>query len=629
MVTTSCFCTRSSALPRRCNSKEWSCNQPCLKPFNDCSHKCQENCHPGSCLPCSISILSSCNCGAEAVQKKCNESSWNCAKPCKKTFPCKVHVCAGSCHRPGDCGDCPFASNRTCPCGKKKYNISCHEQAPPTCGDTCNKILNCGRHKCNQRCHADQCGQCLEVVTKSCRCGSFTKELACAKEFHCTKKCTQMRLCGRHPCNKKCCDCLTTQTFNACEKTCDISLNCRKHKCQAPCHPGPCYPCPRTIVIQCRCGGSKIEVPCGLRKRVKPPHCKRLCKIPPVCHHPKRESHKCHQGECPPCRKTCDLQHKKCGHTCPIVCHTKIWVKVTINGVVGAPKGPWDTPKEVMKQKTLPCPPCEVSVMVTCIGGHETKPWPCYKAIPTSCERPCGQLLRCGNHLCEAKCHDGGTDRCTDCELPCKLQRPTGCTHMCENICHPAPCKPCRQIVRLGCHCGINSVYKRCFEITKANIAETDEMLKCGNQCPRNYKCGHRCVDNCHSGECRDGTKACAKRVKVNCKCLRLKKSFACVEVQKGGIVVDCDEECKKLLAEKVRSREIEVMRKLREEEIRNQREIEKFERKFKPKKKVKDKFENIQDIKGGHTNFWVKVFGGGIVCSLIVLITFYITDTV
>lgn len=165
------------------------------------------------------------------------------------------------------------------------------------------------------------------MVKKVCRCESFSKEIACGKEFHCNRKCTQMRLCGRHPCNKKCCDCLIKNNFNICEKTCDTMLNCRKHKCSAPCHSGPCYPCPRTIVIQCRCGGSKITVPCGTVKKIKPPPCNRLCKIPPICHHPKRESHKCHQGACPPCKKVCAIK-LRCGHTCPAVCHTKVWMKV-------------------------------------------------------------------------------------------------------------------------------------------------------------------------------------------------------------------------------------------------------------------------------------------------------------
>lgn len=631
MVTANCYCEKAPAQTRRCNAKEWSCGNICNKIYSNCPHKCQSECHSGTCPPCSATVEALCHCKNEFSLKQCNESIWECKKKCGKLFSCKIHECEAFCHRPGDCGDCPLAKNRTCPCGKKKYNVSCKQETVPTCGDTCGKILDCQSHYCNMRCHTERCGQCLEVVTKTCRCGSYTKEIACAKEFHCNKKCTQMRLCNRHPCNKKCCDCLLTNNFNVCEKICDTTLNCRKHKCPAPCHSGPCYPCPRTIIIQCRCGNSKITVPCGT-KRIKPPHCKKLCKIPPVCHHLKRESHKCHQGACPPCKKICNLTYKQCDHQCPAVCHTKIWIKVQINGATGKPMGPWDTPKEVMQQKTLPCPPCEVPVMVTCLGGHETLPWPCHKAISSSCQRACGQLLKCTNHNCELICHKIGSSNnegsnCMNCELPCALPRPQGCSHACPRVCHPAPCPSCKQIVRISCHCGINNLYKRCFELTNATAEERDELLKCGNQCPKIYSCGHRCVDNCHSGNCRS-SENCNKRVKVTCKCQRIKLSVLCIQVQKNEIKIECDNECRDIKMEKERVRKIELEKKRKEEELRNQREIEKFERKFKPRRKEKEKLMNNDDnIRDNNWSLLKKFISFGILSSIIISFFFYLSE--
>ncbi|CAD6208541.1 GSCOCG00010535001-RA-CDS [Cotesia congregata] len=596
MVSTSCYCGKKGAQPRRCNAKFWSCGSPCAKNL-PCKHKCPEICHSGACPPCINSVTVPCHCADQIATRMCRESIWNCEKLCGRLLPCRIHKCSGFCHLPTDCGECPLAKNRTCPCGKKRYQVSCTQPTVPTCGDTCNKLLDCKSHFCNMRCHPDACGQCLEVVTKQCRCGSFTKEIACTKDFHCNKKCTQIRQCGRHPCNKKCCDCIATNNYNVCEKTCDNLLNCRKHKCPARCHSGPCYPCPRTVVIQCRCGGSQITVPCGTTKRIKPPKCTKLCKIPPDCHHTKRESHKCHQGPCPPCRKICGLVYKKCGHDCKVVCHQNVWVKVLVNGS-HQPAGPWETPKEAMQLKTFPCPPCEVSVMVTCLGGHETKPWPCYKAVPTSCLRECGQLLKCSNHACELLCHKlndgpGSNELCKQCELPCLLPRPQGCSHACPKPCHPAPCPACKQIVKIPCHCGINSLYKRCSELTSATLDQKNELLKCGNQCPKNYACGHRCIDNCHPGSCRS-KENCNKRVKITCSCTRIKKNFMCVDVQKGNAVVACDDHCEALKIEKERLREAELEKKKREEEIKNRKEIEKFERKFKPRRKSVKSDENL-----------------------------------
>lgn len=634
-VTVKCFCGKQPARPRRCNMKEWSCGSICGKKYKSCAHSCQKDCHRGECPPCTEIVLASCNCQAESESRLCNESIWFCDKPCGQRFPCNVHFCESLCHKVGDCAGCPIEKNRTCPCGKKKYSVSCKQQHLPTCGDTCGKLLDCGQHFCNMRCHTEKCGQCLEVVMKTCRCGSYQKEIACTKDFHCNKKCTQWRLCGRHHCNKKCCDCLIKNTFNTCEKVCDNQLNCQKHKCAAPCHSGPCYPCTRIDVIQCRCGSSKITVPCGTVKRIKPPNCNKLCKIPPVCHHPKRESHKCHRGACPPCKKICGLVDKRCGHSCSAICHTKVWTKVKINGDV-QPTAPWDNNrKEHWKMKTLPCPPCEVSVMVTCLGGHETLPWPCHKAIPSSCLRECGRLLTCTNHYCEKLCHkvdvdendenddDDVTDedKCMVCEKPCVFPRPKGCTHSCTKVCHPAPCNPCKQLVRVGCHCGINFLYKRCTELTSANKQQKDEILRCGNQCPKNYSCGHRCVDICHSGPCLK-EESCNKKVKVWCKCKRLKKDFSCMQIRKGNGIVKCDDVCQKIKDELEKARELEIAKKNKEEELKNQREIEMFEKKFKPKRKMKDRSHQNDKSKSGSRG-WTKYW---ILALLFLIIAFAIT---
>ncbi|KAG5306175.1 NFXL1 protein, partial [Acromyrmex insinuator] len=633
MISVKCYCGKLPAQPRRCNAKNWSCGTVCNKKYEFCSHTCNNVCHTGECSPCVETVVLKCRCKSTEKVGKCYEGIWICEKPCNRKFSCNVHSCESTCHLPGDCGNCPLEKNRYCPCGKKRYEISCRRQQVPTCGDTCGKLLDCGSHFCNMRCHTDRCGQCLEVVTKACRCGSYTKEIACAKEFHCNKKCMQMRLCGRHLCNKKCCDCISKNTSNHCEKTCENTLNCRKHKCAAPCHSGPCYPCTRTDTIQCRCGSSKITVPCGTRKRIKPPPCHKSCKIPPICHHSKRETHKCHQGPCPPCKKVCGLTHKKCGHSCPATCHTKVWMKIRVNGVKAQPIGPWEKPKDIMELKTLPCPPCEISMPMTCLGGHETRPWPCHMSKPSSCGRLCGQLLPCKNHTCELICHKLQTSDnesnngipCMECEKECSFARPSGCTHTCPQPCHPAPCKPCKQLVRVSCHCGISTLYRHCVNLTSATSKERDELLKCGNQCPKNYRCGHRCINDCHPGECKGG-EGCSKKVRLWCKCKRIKKDFLCSLLQKEQITVACDSVCELLKNERKEAQEAMIAKKLEEEELRNREEIEKFEKKFKPRRKRKDKYENSKQSKENARNKYHIAWILAIIVSIIGIIIVYMT---
>ncbi|KOC62472.1 NF-X1-type zinc finger protein NFXL1 [Habropoda laboriosa] len=533
-----CYCGKQMPQQRRCNTKEWSCGTICNKKYKLCSHICKEVCHTGECPPCSELVLLECHCKSNKELKLCSEGTWVCDKPCDRSLSCNVHTCQSTCHLRTDCGPCPLEKNRTCPCGKKRYAISCKQEHLPTCGDTCGKLLDCASHCCNMRCHTDRCGQCLEVVTKSCRCGSYKKEVACGKEFHCNKKCMQMRLCGRHLCNRKCCDCVIKNTYNVCEKVCNNTLNCRKHKCFAPCHSGPCYPCAQTDVIQCRCGYNKIRVPCGTVKKIKPPPCNKPCKIPPICHHPKRETHKCHQGPCPPCKKI---------------------------------------------------------LQVTCLGGHETRPWLCHMARPTSCGRLCGKMLPCTNHTCELVCHrvpssdgDKNTTPCMECEQPCQF--------------------PCKQLVKISCHCGIGTLYRRCAELTSATTVNRNELLKCGNQCPKNLSCGHRCMNNCHPDLCMN-EKECNKKVKLFCACKRIKKDFICSVVQKEEIHIECDNVCIKLKNEKRQAQVALLEQERRAEKIRNQQEIEKFERKFKPRRKGKDKFDKKQlqkKICNSYKKYWI-----------------------
>lgn len=51
-----------------------------------------------------------------------------------------------------------------------------------------------------------------------------------------------------------------------------------------------------------------------------------IISIPPKCHHEKRDEHRCHYGECPPCRQICNLPLPNCEHYCTEKCHTAVAV---------------------------------------------------------------------------------------------------------------------------------------------------------------------------------------------------------------------------------------------------------------------------------------------------------------
>lgn len=139
------------------------------------------------------------------------------------------------------------------------------------------------------------------------------------------------------------------------------------------------------------------------------------------------------------------------------------------------------------------------------------------------------------------------------------------------------------------------------------------------------YSCGHRCVDICHSGPCLK-EEYCNKKVKVWCKCKRLKKDFSCIQIRNGNGIVKCDETCQKIKDELEKARELEIAKKNKEEELRNQKEIEMFEKKFKPKRKMKDRSHQNDKSKSDSRN-WTKYWLFALILLVIAIaITYFFT---
>jgi NF-X1-type zinc finger protein NFXL1 len=357
-VNVSCYCGTQQPVTRRCSDKQWACGNPCGKLLICQKHSCSNLCHAEDCKPCPKKSLQKCLCKANQKLRECADPIWKCDKVCNKPLHCGNHKCSVQCHE-GECNPCPMTKSRLCPCGKSKYQLPCTEETP-TCQDTCDKLLTCNLHRCNQRCHKDECGVCLEIVEKSCKCGLHSKEVQCYKLYTCETKCKRMKDCNKHPCNKKCCD----GNCSPCEKPCGRTLNCGNHKCNSVCHRGLCYPCNQTEMVSCRCGQTKLTVPCGRKYKTRPPKCNKQCLVPPDCNHEARELHKCHFGDCPPCKQICNTRLPNCVHLCSSPCHSAVIVKVEGQ----KPTMPWEQTKPHLERKALPCPDCPVPVPVTCLG---------------------------------------------------------------------------------------------------------------------------------------------------------------------------------------------------------------------------------------------------------------------
>ncbi|KAK1570332.1 hypothetical protein Q3G72_000358 [Acer saccharum] len=437
---------------------------------------------------------------------------------------------------------------RTCPCGKRVYDGMPCDVDVPLCGSTCDKMLSCGLHRCPERCHRGSCIEtCRTVINKLCKCRSLKKEVPCCQDLACERKCQKVRDCGRHACKRRCCD----GDCPPCSEICGKRLRCKNHKCPSPCHRGPCAPCPLMVTISCACGEKHFEVPCGTEMDQKPPRCRKLCHITPLCRHASiTKPHKCHYGACPPCRLICEEEFT-CGHNCKLRCHGP-----------RPPPNPEFTLKPKKKKSNhpseltpgSPCPACPELVWRSCVGQHigAERMMVCSDRTQFSCDNLCGNPLSCGNHYCTKTCHafksrssssveERSKESCEACNLPCQKERMPACPHPCPKRCHPGECSPCKVLIKRSCHCG---AMVHVFECTYYNTLPEKEQItvrSCGGPCHRKLPyCTHLCPEICHLGQCPSPEKCC-KKVTVRCGCQTLKKEWICQDVQAAYRKTGCD----------------------------------------------------------------------------------------
>lgn len=447
-----CPCGKTTTT-RKCSEQgkdARSCGQQCGRPLACGRHECLQVCHEGACQPCSVLFEANCFCGRRNESLQCwqveptgkmniEAGVFSCEMECPKTLPCGNHMCGNNCH-PGACGECEFSPSavRTCPCGKKNLKdiqaVGVERQTCldpiPTCQQTCGKILPCKMHSCKSLCHTGPCPACEVPVEQKCRCGASRQQAACyltlkddtTKEddlFLCDRKCGQMRSCGRHRCNDRCCRAANikpgshlygpaTRDPHLCMLPCGKKLRCKQHNCEELCHPGHCPPCMETTFteLSCACGRTSIPppVPCGTPL----PSCQYPCSVPQVCGH--EATHLCHFGD---------------------------------------------------------CPPCTVAVAKECVGNHVVlRGVPC-GSRDIKCNKLCGKTRQCGLHACERPCHlppcDTGSSS-SSCGQQCGAPR-RHCSHTCAAPCHPTSQCPeiaCKVMVHITCSCGRLSAEVAC-----------------------------------------------------------------------------------------------------------------------------------------------------------------------
>ncbi|KAJ8971889.1 hypothetical protein NQ314_000502 [Rhamnusium bicolor] len=237
------------------------CGQPSLP------HKCRELCHEGIC-PCPLTTVVRCRCGHM-----------------DKELPCEKLTTKA------DDARCEKKCTKKRMCGKHRCNQRCCIEIEHFCPLPCNHQLSCGQHRCERTCHSGRCPPCMETSFEElyCECGASViyPPIPCGtKPPNCTKPCSRQRACS--------------------------------HDANHSCHIGPCPPC--TVLCKRWCHGhheQRSAIPChqetfscGLPCGRKMPCGRHKCNKP------------CHEGPCPmPCKQPCNVRRILCGHPCGKPCH--------------------------------------------------------------------------------------------------------------------------------------------------------------------------------------------------------------------------------------------------------------------------------------------------------------------
>ncbi|KAL1893778.1 FKBP12-associated protein [Sporothrix stenoceras] len=466
-----------------------SCGRICGRGRADCHHTCPNPCHAGPCPPCTeMGPLITCFCGKETSIKPCAagaQRSWICGAVCDNTLACRTHKCRRTCH-PDDCGACTVPMPSTCFCGKTQQDVPCKDREHAQTSANYGQLVYGGAATSS----FEGTFKCDTVCGRAFDCGKHFCKKPChaqdASPAHCPTSPDVIThcLCGKTllssagaPARTSCED-----PIPACDKVCDKIIKCG-HACPETCHAGACPPCLKIVDASCNCGQMTSPVVCSDRAAHDNVQCETVCRSWLSC-----KQHRCNIVCCPGKPKAA----------------ARMKMPKRRNGVQGS------TAQE------------EIEAEHTCL-------------------RPCGRLLKCGQHTCPQVCHKGACHSCVayileDMSCPCgqtvvqapylcgtvlpscdaDCPRPLPCGHpSIPHRCHDSqqqPCPRCQRLVSKSCLCG---------KLVLNRVACGADNIQCSNICGKTLKCGvHTCRLPCHAeGKCEETTDTTGEGAAVTTVC--------------------------------------------------------------------------------------------------------------
>ena len=338
----------------------------------------------------------------------------------------------------------------------------------------------------------------------------------------------------RCPCGKTRTVCRCGQQPEPCGQVCGKLLPCGVHRCEEKCHYGACKPCGVEVRVRCRCGKEERTYKCG-ENHDGEFSCGQVCGMPLGCGvHFCAET--CHSGPCKPCQFLTRCPCGKKAFDVPKTSCTELTDADTCGQVCGKLL-PCGVHRCKEKCHYGACKPCGELVPRKCRCGSSERLVPCGEAA-WLCNKVCRKMKSCGIHRCTAVCCPSCNDRDDAagvhiCTLICGKTLSCG-KHKCELLCHKGKCPKCTYVSfePYVCPCGRTTV--------APPITCSTKIPECPFPCRRPSPCGHpQGYHLCHDGPCPP----CSVFVPVVCL-----GGHRTVRVRCGTAEVSCGKKCGVLL---------------------------------------------------------------------------------
>ena len=399
-----------------------------------------------------------------------------------ETPPPRQWRCPG-CNLPKDV----LPKNFHCWCEKELDPRSTPGIPPFSCGQSCSRPRVLPKpcpHPCGSTCHAGPCPPCsLMGPTQHC-------------------------FCGKKSVTRRCVDTDYEHGWS-CGSVCGELMSCGQHRCERPCHEGPCGACEERVPARCYCGQVQKDILCHDREIEKD-----SSQLHVAADGSSTTENWVGSFQCPnKCGRSFD-----CGkHTCEQACHPQNL----------------EAPHCLRSPDVVTHCPCGKTVLRDMSSESRTA---CEDPIP-NCDKPCGQMLACG-HTCRQHCHQGECRPCLEkVSISCRCGRTSS-----QTICHQGSEEPpqCMRVCRVSLNCGRHECGERCCAGEKKAAERQSNRRKprpldsaprrplenfesehiCTRSCGRQLKCGnpeHRCQELCHKGPCGTCRDAIFDELSCNC----------------------------------------------------------------------------------------------------------------